>query len=80
MIKKRMVTMYKNNSRFISKFKGCSSLQFLCSLTGKSSEIRNVNLYSPLAVNDIFEKDLYYKNTLNEKYITFNIIIACFWM
>ena len=26
--------MYKNNSRFISKFKGCSPLQLLCILTG----------------------------------------------
>ena len=27
-------TMYKNNSRFSSKFKGCSPLQLLCNLTG----------------------------------------------
>ena len=29
-----MVTMYKNNSRDSSKFKGCSPLQLLCNLTG----------------------------------------------
>lgn len=27
--------MYKNNSRFSSKFKGCSPLVFSCNLTGK---------------------------------------------
>lgn len=27
------LTMYKNNSRDSSKFKGCSPLQFLCNLT-----------------------------------------------
>ena len=26
--------MYKNNSRFSSKFRGCSPLQLLCNLTG----------------------------------------------
>lgn len=29
------LTMYKNNSRDSSKFKGCSPLQFSCNLTGK---------------------------------------------
>ena len=28
-------TMYKNNSRDSSKFKGCSPLQLSCNLTGK---------------------------------------------
>lgn len=28
-------TMYRNNSRDISKFKGCSLLQLSCNLTGK---------------------------------------------
>jgi len=29
------LTMYKNNSRDCSKFKGCSPLQLSCNLTGK---------------------------------------------
>jgi len=31
--------MYKNNSRFGSKFKGCSPLQLLCNLTGMKSAV-----------------------------------------
>jgi hypothetical protein len=31
----RPITMYKNNSRFSSKFKGCNPLQLSCNLTGK---------------------------------------------
>lgn len=34
-MKCQWVTMYKDNSRNCSKFKGCSSLQLLCNLTGK---------------------------------------------
>jgi hypothetical protein len=31
--------MYKNNSRDISKFEGCSPLQLLCNLTGKCNAV-----------------------------------------
>ncbi len=31
--------MYKNNSRFSSKFKGCSPLQLSCNLIGKYNAI-----------------------------------------
>ncbi len=34
-----MVTMYKNNSRFSSKFRGCSPLQLSCNLTGMKPAI-----------------------------------------
>lgn len=34
MNKHQAVTIYKNNSRNSSKFKGCSPLQLLCNLTG----------------------------------------------
>ena len=33
------ITMYKNNSRDSSKFKGCSPLQLSCNLTGKCHAI-----------------------------------------
>ena len=31
--------MYKNNSRFSSKFKVCNPLQFFCNLTGMKPEV-----------------------------------------
>ena len=34
-MKTEPLTMYKNNSRDSSKFKGCSPLQLSCNLTGK---------------------------------------------
>ncbi len=36
---KRPITMYKNNSRNSSKFKGCSPPQLSCILTGKSHAV-----------------------------------------
>ena len=33
------ITMYKNNSRVTSKFKGCSPLQLSCKLKDSSSEV-----------------------------------------
>ena len=33
------VTMYKNNSRDSSKFKGCSPLQLSCNLTSKCNAV-----------------------------------------
>jgi predicted aconitase len=31
--------MYKNNSRYSRKFRGCSPLQLSCNLTGKCYEV-----------------------------------------
>ena len=39
MNKAQPITMYKNNSRDSSKFKGCSPLQRSCNLTGKCHAI-----------------------------------------
>ena len=38
-VKCQPLTMYKNNSRNSSKFKGCSPLQLSCNLTGKCHAI-----------------------------------------
>ena len=38
---KLLPTMYKNNSQFSSKLKGCSPLQLLCNLTGKYHTVGN---------------------------------------
>lgn len=38
MNKTQLVTMYKNNSRDSSKFKGCSPLQLFCNMTGIKPE------------------------------------------
>jgi hypothetical protein len=40
--------MYKNNSRFSSKFKGFSPLQLSCNLTGVKSAIGNFSYRQPL--------------------------------
>jgi len=48
MNKHQAVTMYKNNSRDSSKFKGCSPLQLSCNLIGKVQRSRLLFLYSPL--------------------------------
>ncbi len=39
MSKHQAVTIYKNNSRKSSKFKGCSPLKLSCNLTGKCHAI-----------------------------------------
>lgn len=41
--KAKRITMYKNNSRFSSKIKGCSPPQLLCNLT---EELPAVGYYS----------------------------------
>jgi len=38
-IRHQPLTMYKNNSQFSSKFKGCSPLQLSCNLTGMKPAI-----------------------------------------
>lgn len=42
--------MYKNNSQFSSKFKGCCPLQLLCNLTGMKSALGYYSYTQPLAV------------------------------
>ncbi len=36
LVVKKLATTNRNNSRFYSRFKACSPLQFSCNLTGKS--------------------------------------------
>lgn len=40
--------MYKNNSQFSSKFKGCCPLQLLCNLTGMKSALGYYSYTQPL--------------------------------
>ena len=44
-----MPTMYKNNSRNSSKFKGCSPLQLSCNLTGMKPAFAYIFIAKPLA-------------------------------
>ena len=56
--------MYKNNSRFSSKFKACSPLQLLCNLTGMKPAI---GYYSYTLRYAQKQKTRLIKKTQNEK-------------